>query len=75
MLRAQGEFDEKLEQKFNEVVKRVQEQKDAASEAHLTTLKIAYGDLDGDMEGLNDWCEKKKSVKSEVNKLNKYFGK
>ncbi len=41
----------------------------------MTTLKIAYGDLDADVEGLSAWCEKKMTVKAELNRLNKHFGK
>ena len=41
----------------------------------MATLKIAYGDLDADVEGLHVWCEKKMAVKSELSRLNRQFSK
>ena len=75
MQRAQGAFEERLGKTLNETVKRVHEQRDAASAAHLATLKLAYGDLDADVRELNAWSRKKHETKSELDRLNGLFGK
>ena len=53
----------------------MQEQRDAASEAHYTTLKVAYGDLDADVEEMNAWRKRKLAAKSDLSVLNQHFGK
>ena len=53
----------------------MQEQRDAASEAHFTTLKVAYGDLDADTQDLDAWRDRKQATKSQLGTLDGQFSK
>ena len=55
MQNAQKAYQETIEKKYQEVIKRLQEQKEAASIAHYESLKFAYGDLDADIAELQSW--------------------
>ena len=75
MQNAQRAYQETIEKKYQEVIKRLQEQKEAASIAHYESLKYAYGDLDADIAELQSWSSRKTTIRSEANILNAFFGK